>query len=42
MNNYQFEIYETTHNKTLPTFGTEKLTFFSEKNNAKNIAKNIE
>ena len=36
MNNYQFEVYETTHNKTLPTFGT-----FQKKRKANNVAKNL-
>ena len=40
MNNYQFEVYERTHNKTLTTFGT--INLFSEKKEAKSIGKYME
>ena len=40
MYNYQFEVHERTHDKTLPLLALRNNPFFKKKK-AKNIAKNI-
>ena len=37
MNNYQFEVHERTHNKTLPLLALTNKPFFRKKKKEKNI-----